>query len=81
MEIEIGKREISGAKLFELDPKLFDRRLETHTRLRQLTEKQREEYPDRLPCVLCGHKCGTCDCNAVVNFPIPQKEAGRKKKG
>ena len=62
MEMETSKKGVSGAKLFEQVPQLFDRRLETHRRLKGVTEKQREEYLDSLPCVLCGRKGGSCDC-------------------
>ena len=64
MEMETSKKGVSGAKLFEQVPQLFDRRLETHRRLKGVTEKQREEYLDSLPCVLCGRVGGSCDCGA-----------------
>ncbi len=48
MEMETSKEGMGGAKLFERDPQLFDRRLETHRRLKGVTEKQREEYLDSL---------------------------------
>ena len=62
MEKETNKEEMSGAKLFERDPKLFDRRLTTHTRHKRVTEEQEKEYLDNLPCVLCGRVGGSCDC-------------------
>ncbi len=74
MEKETNKEEMSGAKLFERDPQLFDRRLETHRRLKGVTEKQREEYLGSLPCVLCGRVGGSCDCTH-------QKEEKKKWKG
>ena len=60
MNIEISG--INGAKLFELDPNLFDRRLINHTRLKRVTEEQRKGYLDSLPCVLCDRMGGSCDC-------------------
>jgi len=62
MEMKTSKKGMRGAKLFERDPQLFDRRLETHRRLKGVTEKQREEYLGSLPCVLCGRVGGSCDC-------------------
>ena len=64
---------MNGAKLFELDPELFDRRLITHTRLKRVTEEQRKEHLDSLPCVLCGRMGGSCDCTH-------QKEEKEKEK-
>ncbi len=43
MNIEIS--EMNGAKLFELDPELFDRRLGGYHN--RVTEKQREGYGDK----------------------------------
>ena len=77
MEMETNKEEMSGVKLFELDPNLFDRRLETHTRLELVTEEQRKEYLDSLPCVLCGRMGGICHCG-VTN--VRHKEKNRRKK-
>jgi hypothetical protein len=69
MNIEISG--INGAKLFELDPELFDMRLGgSHNRV---TKKQREEYLDSLRCVLCGRVGGSCDCTH-------QKEEREKEK-
>lgn len=62
---------MNGANLFKFNPQLFDRRLENHRFHKRVTGKQREEYLDSLPCVLCGRKGGSCDCDA---------EKPRKKK-
>jgi hypothetical protein len=72
MNIELS--EINGAKLFELDPELFDRRLGGYHN--RVTEKQREEYLDSLRCVLCGRVGGSCDCGAKH----PPKKRRKKRK-
>ncbi len=71
MEMETNKEGMSGTKLFERDPQFFDRRLETHRHYKPVTEKQRKEYLDSLPCVLCDRVGGSCDYDA---------EKQRKKK-
>ncbi len=70
METGLIKEGMSGTKLFERAPQLFDRRLETYRRLKGVTEKQRKEYLDSLPCVLCDRMGGSCDCDAEK----PQKK-------
>jgi hypothetical protein len=64
---------MNGANLFKFNPQLFDRRLENHRFHKRVTGKQREEYLDSLPCVLCGRKGGSCDCTY-------QKEEKKKTK-
>ncbi len=54
---------INGAKLFKLDPQLFDRRLITHRRVKLATKEQKKEYLDNLPCAFCGRVGGSCDCD------------------
>ncbi len=58
---------IKGNKLSELDPQLFDRRLETHPYHARATEKQKKAYLDNLPCSLCGHVGGICDCDPKLS--------------
>ncbi len=64
MGMETNKEGMSGTKLFERDPQCFDRRLETHRRLKRVTAEERKEYLDSLPCVLCDRMGGSCDCDA-----------------
>jgi len=64
MGMETNKEGMSGTKLFERDPQLFDKRLINHTRLKRVTEEERKEYLDSLPCVLCDRMGESCDCDA-----------------
>ena len=54
---------INGNELFKLDPRLFDRRLETNQNHARATEEQQKEYLDSLPCAFCGCVGGSCDCD------------------
>ena len=57
---------INGNKLFELDPQMFDRRLETHISVKP-TKEQQQEYLDNLLCAFCGHVGGSCGCDPKVS--------------
>jgi hypothetical protein len=57
----------NGNKLFELDPQLFDRRLETHPYHVRATEEQKKKYRDSLPCAFCGHVGGSCECDPKLS--------------
>ncbi len=58
---------INGNKLLELDPQLFDRRLETHPNHARATEEQKKEYLDSLPCAFCGCVGGSCECDPKLS--------------
>jgi len=54
---------INGNELFKLDPRLFDRRLETNPNHARATKEQQKEYLDSLSCAFCGCVGGVCDCD------------------
>ena len=77
--MNIEQNIINRAKLFELDPQLFDRRLITHRRVRLATEEQKKEYPDNLPCSFCGRVGGSCDCDP--KYPRKKNRIMTKRAG
>ena len=58
---------INGAKLFELDPQLFDKRIKIHPNHARATQEQQQEYLDNLPCAFCGHVGGSCGCDPKLS--------------
>jgi hypothetical protein len=58
----------NGNKLVELDPQLFERRIENHPFHARATEEQKKEYLDNLPCSFCGHVGGSCECDPKLSL-------------